>query len=469
MAFVEYFWFTLSKVSVIKELHMNSPSHFRIRITLHFAFLFVLLFFVQYSYGQNKMDSIAKQQVMSMLSNIKNAIKNDYYDPNPKFAGVDLETRFKTAEEKLKKTEYLPDAFAVISQVVIDLNDSHTRFYPPGITTIVEYGWRAKIIGDKAFVSAILENSDASAKGLKVGDEIIAVNGFRPTRKEYWKMKYYYSWISPKVKLTLDVKSPSGEARQLVIDTKLTKLKKSIDFANTFDANAAFREAERFPIDKHYLREFDDTMVWKMPTFDYDPRDVGGLIGKARSKKNLILDLRGNSGGLVDTLYELASYMFDHEVKIADNKERKKTVTEKTKSKGGDVFNGKMIVLIDADSASASEVFARLMQLEKRAIVLGDSSAGGVMEARYRTLWLSADDFGGYGLNLTMADVFMSDGKSLERIGVIPEELILPTGQDLAERRDPVMTRALELCGHQVAAGEAGKFFPSEKIFERKF
>jgi hypothetical protein len=154
-----------------------------------FSVMFVvLLCFVQHSFAQNKMDTIAKQQVMSMLENVKNALKNDYYDPNPKFAGVDLETRFKAAEEKLKKTEYLPDAFAVIAQVVLDLNDSHTLFVPPNISTVVEYGWRVITVGEKSIVSGILENSDADKKGLKIGDEILAINGFRPTRKELWKV-----------------------------------------------------------------------------------------------------------------------------------------------------------------------------------------------------------------------------------------------------------------------------------------
>lgn len=420
------------------------------------------------SFAQNKMDSIAKQQVMSMLSNIKNAIKNDYYDPNPKFAGMDLDTRFKTAEEKLKKTEFLGDALAVIGQAVIDLNDSHTKFFPPGITTITEYGWRMKIIGDKAFISGVLPNSDADKKGIKVGDEVLAINGFRPTRRELWKMLYYYDVVSPKVKLTLDVKSPAGETRQLVIATKLTQLKKSIDLANTFDLNAAFREGDKLKdLDRHYFQEVGDAIIWKMPTFVYDPRDVGGLVERANNKKTLILDLRGNGGGLVVTLEELAGYFFDHDIKIADLKGRKKLDPQQAKTKGSKVFKGKLIVLVDAGSASASEIFARLIQLEKRGIVLGDVSMGAVMQSRGKGFSLGVDDAWGYGMNMTMADVIMSDGKSLEHVGVMPDELILPTGQDQAERCDPVMARALELSGHKIEASIAGKFFPAEKVIER--
>ena len=446
----------------MKNAHIFRPS-----LVLSILFLSLIGLSPQ-SFAQNKMDSIAKQQVMSMLTNVKNAIKTDYYSANPTFNGVDLETRFKTAEERLKKTEYLGDAFAVIAQVVVDLNDSHTMFYPPGITTITEYGWRMKIVGDKAFITGVMEKSDAEAKGLKIGDEVLKINGFHPNRTELWKMLYYYNIISPKVRLNLEVKSPSGEFRQLVINTKVTQLKKSVDLANTFDLNAAFREGDKLKnLDQHYFQNVEDTLVWKMPTFVYDPTQVSGLIGKADGKKTLILDLRGNGGGYVVTLEELAGYFVDHETKIADLIGRKKMDPQMAKSKGSSVFKGKLIVLIDSRSASASEIFARFMQLEKRAIVLGDVSAGAVMQSQGRGFLLNSDDAWGYGMNMTMADVFMSDGKSLEHVGVIPDEVVVPTGQDIAERRDPVMSRALELSGHKIDAAVAGKFFPPEKFIER--
>ena len=232
--------------------------------------------------------------------------------------------------------------------------------------------------------------------------------------------------------------------------------------------NKSFREADRVDAEKHYLRDVEDALIWKMPTFVYEPAQVGGLVGKAHNKKTLILDLRGNSGGYVVTLEELAGYFFDHDLKIADLKGRKKMDPQKAKSKGGSIFKGKVIVLIDAESASASEIFARLIQLEKRGIVLGDMSAGAVMQSRGVDFELGGQNVISYGMNMTMADVIMSDGKSLEHVGVIPDELILPTGEDLAKRRDPVMTRALELSGHKVDPDVTGKFFPVEKFIERK-
>jgi len=56
----------------------------------------------------------------------------------------------------------------------------------------------------------------------------------------------------------------------------------------------------------------------------------------------------------------------------------------------------------------------------------------------------------------------MADGKSLERVGVTPDEFLLPTMEDLASERDPVMARAAALVGVEIGPKEAGSLFPIE-------
>jgi carboxyl-terminal processing protease len=129
---------------------------------------------------------------------------------------------------------------------------------------------------------------------------------------------------------------------------------------------------------------------------------------------------------------------------------------------GDQAFAGKIIVLVDSQSASAAELFARVVQLEHRGTVLGDHSSGSVMEAREYSYSQGLDTQFYYGFSVTDADLIMGDGKSLEHTGVTPDEIILPTGQDLAVGRDPVLARASELGGAKLDPAQAGKMFPFE-------
>ena len=64
-----------------------------------------------------------------------------------------------------------------------------------------------------------------------------------------------------------------------------------------------------------------------------------------------------------------------------------------------------------------------------------------------------------YGTSITVADLTMSDGGRLEKVGVTPDELVLPTAADLAGQRDPVLARAIAILGGTMTAEEAGKFY----------
>jgi C-terminal processing protease CtpA/Prc len=132
------------------------------------------------------------------------------------------------------------------------------------------------------------------------------------------------------------------------------------------------------------------------------------------------------------------------------------------KGKGGNTYKGKLVVLIDSRSASASELFARVVQLEKRGTVIGDRSAGAVMRARRFSYQAGTDKVIFYGASITDADLIMADGKSLEKVGVTPDELLLPTPADMATKRDPVLSRAAALLGIELSPEKAGAMFPLE-------
>ncbi|HEV2664763.1 MAG TPA: S41 family peptidase [Blastocatellia bacterium] len=117
------------------------------------------------------------------------------------------------------------------------------------------------------------------------------------------------------------------------------------------------------------------------------------------------------------------------------------------------------IILVDSRSASAAEVFARVVQLENRGVVIGDRTAGAVMQARGFHYTTGEGTVLFYGVNITTADVIMADGKSLERVGVTPDELLLPTTVDLAAKRDSVLARAAAMAGFELPPDKAGAMF----------
>lgn len=428
----------------------------KLTVTAVTCSLFLLLIFAgtHAVSAQNKMDRIERQTMKTMLSAIKDDIKDNYYDEN--FKGIDIDARFEAAKKRLEEVETTGEALGVIAQALLDFDDSHLFFLPPATTARVEYGWRMHMIGDKCLVTTVKPKSDAEKKGLAPGDQILSVEGFRPNRKDLWKMRYYYNTLSKRTNLTVDVLKPGAEKPvRMTIDSEIEQGPRVITrnlFYKLIDQNGDLAT------DEHLILRTGDIAIWKMPTFSFEPHHVDTLVDKLGDAKSLILDLRGNSGGYVVTLERLVGYMFDRDLKIAELKGRKKMDPQEAKTKGDASFKGKLIVLIDSRSASAAEIFARLIQLEERGVVLGDVSAGAVMQSRSEINSIRNDSIF-YGASITNADVIMSDGKSLEHVGVMPNALLVPTPADMAANRDPVLSEAVKLLGGSMTPEAAGGLF----------
>jgi C-terminal processing protease CtpA/Prc len=385
----------------------------------------------------------------TMLRQIREDLDRYYYDPT--FHGIDLKARFADAETRLDVAANASDATAILTDVVMQLNDSHTMFYPPRRSASVEYGWSMSMIGDQPLVVDVAADSDAAAKGLAPGDRVLALNRFQPARDNLWQIRYLYHFVRPQAQQHLVVRKPDGTERTLDVLSRVTN--KSIE-----QLDDLIDEIEAAPL----VLDRDapvgaDILVWRMPGFR-GPDAVQRAIRKARGYKTLILDLRGNGGGALTALSALVSATFDHEVLVAVDRPRGKERPEIAKP-AKNAFLGKLFVLVDSRSASASEMFARIVQLEKRGAVVGDRTAGAVMAAQFvaHTVGLGAVAF--YAMEVTVADVRMSDGAGLEKIGVAPDVLALPSPADLAAKRDPVLARAVELAGGSMTPEQAGQLF----------
>ena len=405
-----------------------------------------------------------RERQAHILELVRDDVKRNYFDPTLK--GIDIEAKYKASKEKIESAPNVGMMSAIIAAFLLDFDDSHLFFIPPGRTTRVSYGFQFRMVGDKCFVTSVREDSDAFKAGLRQGDQLLSIEGYEPNRDVAWKMQYAYYTLRPKTGLSLEVLKPDGKNAKIDARAKITHLKQVVDLTgqdiNDYDRDsedAYLRETRQYIYDKD-----PNVFVWKMPGFSLDPGKAESIIEKAHKYPALVFDLRGNGGGRIDMLVRLLGNLFKDDVKVADEKRRKEIKPVVAKGRGASAYQGKVVVLIDSGSASASEVFSRVIQLEKRGAIFGDRSAGAVMESMDFDHEIGQDSVIGFATSITIADLIMKDGKSLEKIGVTPDTLVVPTGSDLANRRDPVLAAALASVGVTISAEDAGKMFPPEKI-----
>jgi C-terminal processing protease CtpA/Prc len=204
-------------------------------------------------------------------------------------------------------------------------------------------------------------------------------------------------------------------------------------------------------------------MIWKLPAFRVPESEIKHQLNSARKHDTLILDLRDNHGGSEDDLRWMIGSFFDHDITVGEMMQRDKQEPLSAPSLGKQSFTGKLYVLVNNSSASAAEIFARTVQLQKRGTVMGDETGGAV--GRGKRILLRGGPVSGlvYSVEVTVARLRLPDGTDLEGRGVKPDLQMIPTSLDLAEQRDPVLSAAAQLAaGVLLSPEEAGKMFPVE-------
>jgi len=403
---------------------------------------------------QKPLDGGERGRNRRILDDAYNAVKDYYYDRS--YHGVDLKALHAEYAKKVEESDSNGQAFRMVAAFLAKLKDSHTFFIPPGRPYSFDYGYRIEMIGDRCFVTAVRPGTDAEGK-VHAGDQVVRLDGYSVNQTDFEALSYYLGRLAPQPTSVLDIVTPKGATQEVRITTTFKKGQEVVD---AFGPVPISGQAGEYSLSRQVV--VGDATFWKMPVFIAEDSTVDHLFSVARQHKTLVLDLRGNPGGSVETLERMLGYAFDRDVKIGDRVTRDGTKTLIAKSRRGHAFSGDLVVLIDSGSASAAELFARVVQLEKRGVVLGDRSAGAVMEAQFHPYRQGLADAVFYAFSVTEANLIMSDGKGLEGVGVAPDERILPTAEDVASGRDPVQARAAELAHVTLDPVDAGKMFPEE-------
>ena len=156
---------------------------------------------------------------------------------------------------------------------------------------------------------------------------------------------------------------------------------------------------------------------FQRPTAEVAEKIIGNLVEKNEGNlDSLIIDLRNNPGGLLDSSIDISNLFIDEPGIVVYTEGRTPSSNMSFPTKPGDILNGApIVVLMNVGSASASEIVAGALQDHKRAIIMGEESFGkGSVQSM-----MSLQD--GYGLKLTTARYFTPSGRSIQAKGISPD------------------------------------------------
>lgn len=174
-------------------------------------------------------------------------------------------------------------------------------------------------------------------------------------------------------------------------------------------------------------------------------RDVSALIAKLKREgvDGIVVDLRGNGGGSLTEATALTGLFID-EGPVVQVKDAFGKVEVETDPNPGIVYRGPIAVLVDRNSASASEIFAGAMQDYGRGIIIGEPTFGkGTVQTLIdlnRFVPGNDDDLG--RLRLTMAEFFRVSGGSTQLRGVVPD-VEFPTAEDMEDHGERALDNPL--------------------------
>ncbi|WP_353932531.1 carboxyl-terminal processing protease CtpB [Okeanomitos corallinicola TIOX110] len=324
---------------------------------------------------------------------------------------------WQAIRQSLLSKEYTSNeqAYVEIRKALQRLEDPYTRFLDPkqfqaltsqtsgevsGIGIRMEIDEKTK----KLTVVEPIENSPAIKAGIKKGDQILAING---KSTQNMKVDEASSLIRGQVgtSLNLRLQRPGKNT----FDVKLTRATIEIPTVNyTLKQDGGRR------IGYIQLREFSSHAAEQMQ------RAIREL--NRQKVDSYVLDLRGNPGGLLQASIEIARMWLDSGgiVKTVD----RVGSSEETKANRTALTNQPLAVLVDGNSASASEILTGALKDNNRAVVVGSKTFGKALVQSVHEL------VDGSGLAVTIAHYYTPKGTDINKKGIVPDiELDLTTAQ----------------------------------------
>jgi carboxyl-terminal processing protease len=404
------------------QINNQNKKQYTIPNVFYVVFFGLLIFFGGFYFGY------AKQPASSKVSQVLNQDKPKGPDDQ-----ADFEEFWKVwnlINEKYpdaKKVSNQDRIYGAIAGLVASTKDPYTVFFPPEESksfndevtgSFSGIGVEIGIKDGLLVVIAPLKGSPAESAGIKAGDYFLKIDDLTVAD------------------MTLD------ESIRHIRGEKGTKVKLTI-----------VRKEETKPIDISVTRdiiniptidemELGDTYLISLYNFNASSAELMHKAFKnaqSKNKKNVIVDLRGNPGGYLESAIDISSDILKEGTLIVteDYGSEKKPVVHRSAGNGLVKNDIKIVVLLDKGSASASEIVAGALQDNKRATIIGETSfgKGSVQEL----LPVSKDT----SIKITIANWLTPNGSTISKKGITPDIIIK---QDSSKKgiEDPTIIRALE-------------------------
>jgi len=372
-------------------------------------------------------------------------VNERYFDPA--LNGVDWPAVRARWEPQALAAESDERFWETLDRMTGELRDAHTRVNSPARAALIErheavtLGFAFRPVEGALVITSVRPDADAFWAGVRPGMTLAAVAG-EPAAAAYAK------WLAE------SRESSTPQARHAAAARKLQEGEPGSTVELTFargDATpfTATLKRERFaspprvthrvlPSGFGYLRLTNWQQSLQSPMID--------AIESLKSTPGLVVDLRGNPGGSALMVRNVAARFFDGQVDAGRSLTRTgkpitvgfdlvELVKLKQEIEGKGTYKGPVAVLVDAGSASASELFAGLLQSQKRAAVVGETTCGCLLAF----MGYAAVPGGGQLAYSEVGFVF-PDGSRIEGKGVVPDVAVPTRVADLLAGRD----RALE-------------------------
>lgn len=320
--------------------------------------------------------------------------------------------------------------YGAISGAVRAAGDEYTEFFDPGTYAQFKSDLQGTFSGIGAeigkregniVVVAPLDDSPAAKAGLRPNDVILKVNDETIVD---WNVDETVSRIrgeaGTQVRLTLYREGQDGPFEVTITRETIEVRSVKLTYREVNGRNVAVLKISRFGDDTKRLL---DIAINEM---------------KGRNVASLVVDLRNNPGGYLETSVEAASDWLPAGTLVVQEARSDEDVINFTSSGSNRLGNYKTVVLINGGSASASEILAGALRDHNKAVLVGKKSFG---KGSVQELIPLGDDT---AVKVTIAKWITPSGKNLNQGGLDPDIEVELTSEDYDAQRDPQLDRAIE-------------------------